>query len=66
MQMVPAKLTFGNNSLGALQYFGYVSSFDVTWTHFNQAMVPSRCAINVTFTTLPYQTSDTATKKNSG
>lgn len=66
MQFIPAKLIFGNNSLGALSYLGYVSTFDVTYTHFNQQMVPSRCAINVSFTVLPFQRSDTATKKNSG
>lgn len=66
MQMIPAKLIFGNNSQGALQYFGYVSTFDITYTHFTQQMVPVRCAINVSFTVLPYQTSDTATKKNNG
>jgi len=66
MQMVPTQLIFGNNSVGALQYFGYVSTFDVTYTHFTQQMVPVRCAINVNFTALPYQTSNTSTTKNNG
>lgn len=66
MQMIPSKLIFGNNSQGALSYFGYVSGFDVTYTHFTQQMVPVRCAVGVSFTTLPFQTSDTATKKKSG
>lgn len=53
MQMVPATLSFGAHSAGTLEYFGYVSSFDVTYTHFTQKMVPVRCAINVGFTVMP-------------
>ncbi|WP_326787079.1 hypothetical protein [Streptomyces sp. NBC_00151] len=53
MQMVPARIYFGQNSTGALNYYGYISTFDVTYTHFNSMMTPSRCAINVGFTILP-------------
>lgn len=65
MQMVPTYLSFGYNSSGSLEYFGYISAFDVTYTHFTQKMVPVRCAVNVSFTvTPPVQSTDKA--KNSG
>lgn len=47
MSAVPLDLYFGYRSAGALKYFGYISQFDVTYTHFSQKMVPMRCAINV-------------------
>jgi hypothetical protein len=53
MRMVPSLLSFGNHSTGTLEYFGYISNFDVTYTHFTQKMVPVRCAINVGFTVMP-------------
>lgn len=65
MQMVPTYLSFGYHSSGSLEYFGYISSFDVTYTHFTQKMVPVRCAVNISFTvTPPVQSTDKT--KNSG
>jgi hypothetical protein len=36
-----------------LQYYGYVSEWDVSYTHFNQQMIPMRCVIDVSFTLMP-------------
>lgn len=36
-----------------LSYFGYVDSWDVTYTHFSNNMVPMRCSLDVSFTLLP-------------
>lgn len=47
MSAIPVDLYFGYKSAGALKYFGYVTQFDVTYTHFSQKMVPMRCAVNV-------------------
>ena len=66
MMMVPANLSFGVDSPGTLNYFGYISAFDVTYTHFTQKMVPVRCAINVTFTVMPPITSSVISFTNSG
>lgn len=50
MTMTPVDLYFGYKATGALKYFGYISQFDVTYTHFTQKMIPQRCAINIGFT----------------
>ena len=34
-------------------YYGYVSGFTVTYTHFTQYMVPMRCAVDVGFVLMP-------------
>lgn len=47
MAATPVDIYFGYKSAGALKYFGYVSQFDVTYTHFSQKMVPMRCTVNV-------------------
>lgn len=52
MQFIPTNLYFGDNSKGALSYFGYVSGMDITYTHFIANMTPSRCAIDISFTVL--------------
>lgn len=49
MTAVPVDLYFGYKSPGALKYFGYITQFDVTYTHFTQKMVVQRCAINIGF-----------------
>jgi hypothetical protein len=68
MQLVPARVYFGKDSIGALSYYGYVSNFDVTWTHFNSYMTPQRAAVNVGFTALPdlYSGGYTGSAANSG
>lgn len=45
----PLNLYFGYGSPGSLSYFGYISGLSITYTHFSQQMVPSRCAIGVNF-----------------
>lgn len=34
-------------------FFGFITSYDVTVTHWTQYMVPMRCAIDVSFQLLP-------------
>jgi hypothetical protein len=55
MQLIPSFVFFGGpESAGSsLQFYGYVSEWDVTVTHWTQYMVPMRCVINITFTMLP-------------
>lgn len=50
MFMVPSYLFIGPR----LTYFGYVSSMAVAYSHWTQDMIPSRCAIDVSFVVLPY------------
>ena len=51
MQMVPSWAFFGGPK--SLHYYGYISSYDVTVTHWSQFMVPMRAAIDISFTLLP-------------
>ena len=44
----------------SLVYYGYVSYWDVTYTHFAQNMVPMRAVVDVSFTLLPLPTSSAA------
>lgn len=41
----------------SLSYYGYIQNWDVTYTHWNQWMVPSRCVINVNMMLMPSSTS---------
>jgi len=47
-----------------LWFYGYVSEWDVTITHWTQYMIPMRCVINVTFTMMPTPTSVTGSNAN--
>lgn len=38
-----------------MAYYGWVSGIDVTYSHWTQDMIPSRCAVNVSFEILPHQ-----------
>lgn len=49
MAAVPVDLYFGYKAGGALKYFGFITGFDVTYTHFTQKMVAQRCSIGVSF-----------------
>ena len=51
MMMVPCWVFFGGQN--NINYYGYISEWDVTFTHYTQYMVPMRCVIDVTFTMLP-------------
>jgi hypothetical protein len=53
MQPIYSYVWFGSNTLF---YYGYVSAWDVTITHWTQYMIPMRCVINVTFTMMPTPT----------
>ncbi|MFJ3271009.1 hypothetical protein [Streptomyces sp. NPDC086776] len=59
MQMSPVWIRFGQArhsfkdklpNLSRMEYFGYVNSTDITYTHFTQRMMPSRCAVGVRVT----------------
>lgn len=52
MSVVPCNVYFGTTAPGTLQYFGYISSLTVTYTHFSQLMIPMRCAVDVGFTSM--------------
>lgn len=51
MMMVPCWAFFGSQT--NINYFGYISEWDVTYTHFTQFMVPMRCVMDITFNMLP-------------
>lgn len=51
VQMVPSYVYFGDTN--NLWYYGYVSEWDVTITHWNQNMVPMRCVIDISWAILP-------------
>jgi hypothetical protein len=57
MTVAPCHLYFGATNQWSLNYYGFISSFNVTWTHFTFAMVPQRCAVDIQFTVLPTTTS---------
>lgn len=52
MGRVNAYLHFAQGRQG-LSYYGYVDSWDVTYTHFSNNMIPMRCSMDVSFTLLP-------------
>lgn len=53
MTMVPSWMFIGPaDGTGGLSYYGYVSDFSVTVTHFTQWMIPQRCIINLDFALL--------------
>lgn len=67
IQLIPSYVYFGGNSANnSLWYYGYVSEWDVTVTHWTQYMVPMRCVINVTFTMLPPATNGSGSASNPG
>lgn len=55
MRMSPSDLYFGYGAPGGLHYFGIIQSLGITYTHFTQQMIPSRCAIDVNFMVFPDQ-----------
>lgn len=34
--------------ISLMRYFGYITNFNIAFTHFNQRMVPFRCGVNIT------------------
>jgi hypothetical protein len=77
MMMIPSYVYFGNasqqyasspgssannNAVGQqLAYYGFVSEWTPTYTHWTANMVPIRCSIDVTFTMLPNPPAGTGT-----
>lgn len=68
MMMVPCYVYFGNalqqmnqnvnssnfNAVGSqLAFYGFISEWSVTYTHWTSNMVPIRCSVSVSFTMLP-------------
>lgn len=51
VQIIPSWVFFGNAN--NLAFYGYVSEWDMTITHWTQAMVPMRCVIDISWTLLP-------------
>lgn len=62
MQLIPSYVYFGDAN--NLWYYGYISEWDVTVTHWTQYMVPMRCVMDVTFTMLPPPSSGPAANFN--
>lgn len=55
MQMIPC-WTFVSPTTGTMTYYGFITEWDYTVTHWTQFMVPMRCAIDVTLQLLPIPT----------
>jgi hypothetical protein len=53
MQPMLGYLYFSSTPNYGSFYYGYVDSWDVTYTHFTQDMVPMRCSCDVSFTLWP-------------
>lgn len=54
MLMMPSYCYFGTSLFGGCsQYYGYVDSWDVQYTHYTANMVPIRCVVDVEYTLLP-------------
>jgi len=51
LQLVPMHVYFGDQT--NLTYYGYITSWDVTITHWTQYMVPMRCVVDITMNLLP-------------
>jgi hypothetical protein len=49
MTMVPTWMFLDGDTGYGLSYYGYISDFTVTITHFTQYMVPMRCVIDFDF-----------------
>lgn len=65
LQLIPSWVFFGAfPSFASLWYYGYVSEWDVTVTHWTQFMVPMRCVINITFTMMPQAPTTTSSASN--
>jgi hypothetical protein len=64
MQLIPSYVYFGDAN--NLWFYGYVSSWSFTVTHWTQYMVPMRCVINITFTMLPPPQAGAGSSANPG
>jgi hypothetical protein len=64
MQLIPSYVYFGD--VNNLWFYGYISSWSFTVTHWTQYMVPMRCVINITFTMLPPPATGSGSSANPG
>lgn len=53
MGQIPSYVFFSGVVSHGLIYYGFIDSWDVTYTHFTNKMVPVRCSVDVSFTLLP-------------
>lgn len=51
LQLIPSYAYFGTKA--NLTYFGYITAWDYTITHWTQKMVPMRCVIDISWNFLP-------------
>ena len=65
MMMIPCYVYFGGGTQSNINYYGYISEWDVTFTHWTQWMVPMRCVIDISFTMLPPPAKKTGTTTGS-
>ena len=65
MLMMPSYCYFGSSIAGGTsQYYGYVDSWDVQYTHYTNLMVPIRCVVDIEYTLLPLQSNNLAEFNN--
>lgn len=64
LNLITSYVFFGDKS--NLSFYGYVSEWDFTVTHFTQNMVPMRCIVNITFTMLPPKRHQTSPGSGTG
>jgi hypothetical protein len=55
MLMTPVRMYIGqdNSKSNTLNFYGWVSSVGISYTHFTQQMTPNRCAIDLSLSILP-------------
>lgn len=51
LQLIPSYVYFGGKK--NLAYYGYVTEWDYTITHWTQYMIPMRCLVDISFNMLP-------------
>lgn len=51
LQLIPSYVYFGGKK--NLAYYGYVTEWDYTITHWTQYMIPMRCLVDISWTMLP-------------
>lgn len=59
MRYVPARFYFAGSRSGILNYYGVITSLNITYTHFTQQMIPFRCQVDIIASILPTPTPTT-------
>jgi hypothetical protein len=66
MLMMPSFCYFGSSIAGGTsQYYGYVDSWNVQYTHYTNLMVPIRCVVDIEYTLLPQASNNLGEFNNS-